>query len=147
MSVRPAKSVKLCNAPSANLFVQDEICLDDGAGVISEAMRFRTLDPLTLATIAERLVDTLTGLDAVGIPVACPCADDDATLSDLCAQLAALPMSGSNPLAATAFIGADCQKYTLAQLQAVVTPAMLVALRGPEQFDAFGVPLGYLLTP
>lgn len=146
MSVRPAKSVKLCNAPSVNLFVQDEICLEDGAGVISEAMRFRTLDPLTLATIAERVVDTLTGLDAVGIPVACPC-DDEAALSDLCAQLAALPISGVAPTAATTLIGADCQKYTLAQLQAVVTPALLVALRGPEQYDAFGVPIGYLLAP
>lgn len=146
MSVRPAKSIKVCSTPGVNLFVQDEICLDDGAGNVREVMRFRTLDPLTLATITERVVDTLTGLDVTGTPVACPC-EDDATLSDLCAQLAALPMSGANPTAATLFVGADCQKYTLAQLQAVVTPALLTALRGPEQFDAFGVPIGYLLVP
>ena len=146
MSVRPAQKVAICNQPDAPLFVHDEICMEDSAGNVREAMRFRTLDPVTLATITERVVDTLTGLDVTGTPVACPC-EDDATLSDLCAQLGSLPLSGSNPTAATLFIGADCHRYTLAQMQAVVTPALLTALRGPEQFDAFGVPIGYLLIP
>ncbi len=147
MSVRPAQKVTICNQPAANLFVQDAICIQDGAGNVSEALRVRTLDPVTLATINVRITDVLTGNDVVGTPVACPCEDGSSSVSDLCAQLAALPISGANPITTTTFIGADCQKYTLAQMQAVVTPALLTALRGPEQFDAFGVPIGYLLTP
>lgn len=141
MSVRPAKKIQICD-PTTTFFVQDEICVADGAGNVSEAMRFRTVDPTTLATIHVRLIDALTGLDVTGTPVACPCAANGSGRSELCAALAALPISGSNPVAATLFVGADCQKYTLTQLQSTLA----LALRGQEQTDAFGAVIGYLLV-
>lgn len=79
MSIRPARKVELCNQPDAPIFVHDEICLLDANGVAVEAMRLRTYDPTTLALRAERLINTLTGADATGTPVACPCDSGDTT--------------------------------------------------------------------
>lgn len=73
---RPAKKVSICGTSDAGLMVQDEICLSV-AGQTVEATRFRLLHPQTLATLATRLTDGLTGMDITGTPVACPCATED----------------------------------------------------------------------
>ena len=121
-SVRPAQRVQVCGQPATTLFVQDEICIDDGAGNAVQAMRFRTLDPTTLATINQRIVGTLTGADVTGLPMACPCDDDlGGTVTNVLSLINGSLTSTVNGVAAS------------------------VALRGDILQSLGGVQLGYLL--
>ena len=123
MSVRPAQKVQVCSTPTSPLFVHDEICLLDANGVAFEAMRLRTYDPATLALKAERLINILTGADATGTPVACPC-----------------DSAGTTP-------ATNALTFATGVLTSVVNgQSAAVPLRGQLQADAFGVPLGYLLA-
>lgn len=122
MSVRPAQKVSVCNQPDAALFVHDEICLQDAAGNTIEAMRLRTYDPVTLALRAERLIDILTGADATGTPIACPC-----------------DSSGTTP-ATNALTFVNGMLTSLVNGQSAAVP-----LRGQILQSVGGVQLGYLL--
>ena len=124
MSVRPAQKVQVCNAPGSPLFVHDEICLVDAAGNTVEAMRLRTYDPLTLALKAERVINILTGGDATGTPVACPCNSN----------------GGTTPPATNVLTFANGTLTSIVNGQSAA-----VALRGQILQSLGGVPLGYLL--
>jgi hypothetical protein len=123
MSVRPAQKVQVCNAPDSPLFVHDEICLLDAAGNTVEAMRLRTYDPLTLALRAERVINILTGGDATGTPVACPCGNG----------------GGGTP-------ATNVLTFANGTLTSVVNgQSAAVVLRGQLLQSLGGVQLGYLL--
>jgi hypothetical protein len=122
MSVRPAQKVSVCNQQEAALFVHDEICLQDAGGNTIEAMRLRTYDPVTLGLRAERLINILTGADATGTPVACPCES-----------------SGTTP-ATNALIFVNGVLTSIVNGQSAAVP-----LRGQILQSLGGVRLGYLL--
>ena len=122
MSVRPAQKVNICNQPNSPIFVHDEICLLDANGMAFEAMRLRTYDPTTLALRTERLIDTLTGADATGTPVACPC------------------VSGGTTPATNALTLVNGVLTSVVNGQGAAVP-----LRGPMLQSLGGVQLGYLL--
>ncbi len=122
MSIRPAQKVAICNQPDAPLFLHDEICLLDANGNTIEAMRLRTYDPATLALRAERLINILTGADATGTPIACPC-----------------DSNGTTP-------ATNALTFVNGVLTSVVNgQSAAVPLRGNQLQSLGGVPLGYLL--
>jgi len=123
MSIRPAQKVAICNQPDAPLFLHDEICLLDANGNTIEVMRLRTYDPATLALRAERLINILTGADASGTPVACPCGNG----------------GGGSPVAnALTFVNGVLTSVVNGQSAAI-------PLRDNQLQSLGGVPLGYLL--
>ena len=130
MSVRPAQKITVCNPAgllpnSGGLLVTDEICVDVGGRVMTEATRYRLLDPVTLATQNERLVDILTGQVVTGTPVACPCAGAAG--------------GGVGPVTNALAYAKGFLTSTVNGVATTIDP------RGHLVTDAFGAPQGYLL--